>query len=397
MSINLDEIHNYKGMYSNKWSFCREKTGEEDVLAMWIADMDFETAPAIKKVMLERAQTAIYGYAATNAEYDAAVIGWFTKRHGWKFTPDQILQTPGVVSALTIGVQAFSADGDGVLILTPVYHPFFRLIRHTKRKLVESALVETAGGYAVDFEDFEKKIIEQKPKVFILCNPHNPVGKVFSREELLQLGEICLRHKVIILSDEIHSDIVYRDAKHVPLATVAESIAQNTVVCTALSKTFNIAGLQNSNIIIPNPALRERFQAMQAYFGYPHISLFPVPVTIAAYQKGEGWLDEVLQYIEKNRDFALEYIKRNLPELKVFKPQGTYFLWLDFRAYGLTKEELEAFLLHEAKVWFNQGYIFGREGEGFARMNIACPRSLVEKALLRIKAATLNLKKRNVK
>lgn len=391
--MNLDKIYNYEDLYSQKWVFRKEITGEADILPMWIADMDFETAPAIKRAIAKRADTGIYGYAEVPQVYDKAIIDWFAKRHHWKIEKEQIVQTPGVVSALTIGVHAFSEIGDAIIVLTPVYHPFFRLIRNSRRKILESRLIETDHGYVVDFEDFEKKIIEHQPKVFILCNPHNPIGKVYTKNELQRLGEICLHHNVIIISDEIHCDIIFSENLHIPLASVSDEIAQNTVVCTALSKTFNIAGLQNSNIIIPNKDIRKKYTKTSAYFGYPHISLFPVAATIAGYTEGEAWLDEVLTYIEANRDYALDYIGTYLPQVHVHKPDGTYFLWLDFRDYGWTKEQLEDFLLHKAKVWFNQGYIYGSPGEGFARANIACPREILEKALLQITEALSNLTK----
>lgn len=392
--LNLDKQYNYDELYSNKWSYREEKTGEKDILPLWVADMDFETVPEIRQAIEKRASVGIYGYSSTTKEYDAAVCSWFLRRHGWALEPQQIVQTPGVVSALTIGVQTFSQEGDGILILTPVYHPFYRLIKNTKRKVIASPLRETEAGFAVDFADFEEKIKVHRPKVCILCNPHNPVGKVFSREELQTLAELCLRYQVLILSDEIHCDIIYPDHKHIPLATLSDEIAQNAIICTALSKTFNIAGLQNSNIIIPNPELRRRFKETMAYFGYPHISLFPVPVTIAAYTHGDAWLEEVLSYIQANRDYSLQYIKEHLPGLRAHKPQGTYFLWVDFRSLGFTNEELEDFLLHKAKVWFNQGYIFGEEGAGFVRINLACSKALLTQAWVQIKTALADFTKK---
>lgn len=389
--IKLEQEHNFDGLLSNKWNFRKESVGREDVIPMWVADMDFETAPAVQEALVERAERGIYGYARVTKEYNDAVIGWFEKRHQWTIQPEWLVNTPGVVTALYIGVQAFSQLGDYILIQTPIYHPFFRVIHKTKRKVLENPLVKTQNGYEIDFADFEQKIIAYKPKVFILCNPHNPLGKVYTREELTRLGEICINYNVQIIVDEIHCDIVYSGAKHISFATLGEQFANHAVICTAPSKTFNLAGLRNSNIVIPNVELRDNFKEVLEFVGIPKPSLFPLIATQAAYEKGEEWLDQVLAYIEENRDYATDRIGKNLPKLTVNHPDGTYFLWVDFNAYGLSKEELEKFLIDEAGVWFNQGYIFGTQGEGFVRINIACPKSLLEKALAQIETAIKKL------
>lgn len=390
--IDFDHVNDFDGLLSNKWNFRKDRVGREDVIAMWVADMDFETSPAIQKAIAKRAKRGIYGYAAVTDAYLNAVTAWFKKRHNWTIDPASVKQTPGVITAIHLAVLALSEVDDFVLIQTPVYHPFFRVIKNTKRRVLENPLIRTETGYEVDFKDFEQKIIEFKPKVFILCNPHNPIGKVYKKDDLLKLGQICLQHDVKMIVDEIHCDLVYSEAKHISFATLGEQFAKQAIICTAPSKSFNLAGIRNSNIVIPDEALREKFQAVYDYVGIPKPSLFPLIATQAAYEKGEEWFDHVLAYIEENRNYALEKIAEKLPELKVNKPEGTYFLWVDFNAYGLSKEALEKFLIEEAGLWFNQGYIFGVQGEGFARINIACPRKTLKQALKQLENALRNLK-----
>jgi cystathionine beta-lyase len=390
--IDFDEEHDFDGLISNKWNFRKERVGRDDVIAMWVADMDFETSPAIQKAIVKRAKRGIYGYAAVTEEYTNAVIGWFQKRHQWTIAPESIKQTPGVITAIHLGIQALSELNDFILIQTPVYHPFFRVIKQTKRQVLENPFIRTEKGYEIDFEDFKQKIIEYKPKVFILCNPHNPIGKVYRKEELIKLGEICLQYDVKMIVDEIHCDLVYSAAKHIPFGTLGDAFARNAIICTAPSKSFNLAGIRNSNIIIPDEELRAKFQAVYDFVGIPKPSLFPLVATQAAYEKGEEWFDQVIAYIQQNRDYAIERIEKNLSKLKVNHPEGTYFLWVDFSDYGLTKEELEKFLIDKAGVWFNQGYIFGSQGIGFVRINIACPRKTLKRALKQLEDALNELK-----
>ena len=385
--VNFAIEHDFTGLLSNKWNFRQERVGREDVIPMWVADMDFETAPAIKAALVKRAEAGIYGYAAVSKEYTQAVIAWFAKRHHWNIQPEMIKQTPGVITAIHIAIQALSQVGDFILIQTPVYHPFFRVIKHTQRQVLENPLINTDAGYEIDFADFETKILEKKPKLFLFCNPQNPVGKVYTKEELVKLSEICLKYDVKMLVDEIHCDLVYSNVEHIPFGTLADKFVERAIICTAASKSFNIAGLRNSNIVILNKIIRDKFQKTHEFFGIPKPSLFPLIATQTAYEQGEEWLDELRDYIEQNRDYALEYIKKHLPKLKVNKPEGTYFLWVDFNAYGFSKEELEDFLIKKAGVWFNQGYTFGTQGTGFARINLACPKSLLEKALHQIEQA----------
>lgn len=385
--FDFDKKENFTGLLSRKWEFSKALTGREDLLPLWIADMDFQTVPEVTDALIKRAQAGIFGYAGVTAGYTEAVQAWFKKRHGWQIEPAEIVQVTGVVTALHAALHAFSDEGDCILLQTPVYHPFFRTVKETKRRIVENPLIRTADGYAIDFADFAAKLEKYQPKIFILCNPQNPTGRVYTKDELQKLGEACLKHNTLVVADEIHSDIILGEKKHVPFMTISDALADNAIACTAPSKTFNLAGLKNSNIIIKNATLRQKFKETLAYLGLPQPNLFPLVAGEAAYKYGEAWLDAVLNYIRDNRDYALGEIKKRLPDVWAAKPDGTYFLWLDFSKYGFDKESLEKFMLDEAKLWFNQGYIFGKLGEGFVRVNIACRRALLEDAIARLEGA----------
>lgn len=385
--FDFDTEYDFRDMMSKKWSFREELGGSKDAIPMWIADMDFKTAPAIIEAMEKRASSGIYGYTGIPREYIDAVTSWYKAEHGWSIQPSSIVSITGIVPALHVAVAAFTQEEDAILLQTPVYHPFYRVAKKMHRCIVENPMRRKENSYEIDFADLENQLKTKHPKLMFLCNPQNPVGKTFSKEELVKIGRLCLENSVITIVDEIHSDIVYSDACHIPYGTLAPELVENAVICTAPSKTFNIAGLRNSNIVIPSPKLRKAFVEAKEYFGYPGVGPFPLIACEAGYREGKKWKDAAIRYIEENRDKAIAFFKRELPQIAVHKPQGTYFLWLDFRQLGLDKEELEQFLLHKAKVWFNQGYIFGREGQGFARMNIACPRSILRQALCQIKTA----------
>lgn len=372
---------------SAKWNFIKESVGVEDALPMWVADMDFETVPEVKAALLARAQHGIYGYTARSDGYYQALIDWNLKRHGWQVDKKWITHSSGVVNALFTAVRVFAKPGDGVLIQPPVYPPFYRAISKNDCEAVLNPLKLEEGRYSPDLADFADKVGSGRVKLFILCNPHNPVGTVFTEEELRTMGELCLRHGVIVISDEIHSDLLFKPHRHVPFASISKAFAQNSVVCTAPSKTFNLAGLSTSNIIIPNDELRRRYDEVSEQVAQKSFNLFGAAACEAAYRHGEEWLDQLISYIDGNRKYAVEFIEARLPQLKVYYPEGTYFLWLDCRSLGLGNQELEKFLLREAKLWFNQGYTFGKEGEGFVRINIGCQRSTVEEALKRLENA----------
>lgn len=390
--MDFDVENDFSDLVSKKWNFRTENVGTEDVIPMWIADMDFQTAPAVRDAVLKRAAAGIYGYAAVPQAYNDALVKWFATRHNWQIDPTTVLQIPGIVPALHIAAEAFTKEGDAILLQTPVYHPFYRVCNNMRRRIVENPLLSQATHYEIDWSDLENKLQTEQPKIMFICNPHNPTGKVFTKEELARMGRLCLKYKVITVVDEIHCDIVYSDAAFTSYATIAPELTANAIICTAPSKTFNIAGMRNSNIVIPDEALRSRFVQAKEYFGYPNPGPFPLIACTAAYTEGADWQDEVMRYLQGNRDFALAFLQKNLPKVAVHKPQGTYFLWLDFNEYHFTDAALEKFLLQDAKLWLNQGHIFGAKGSGFARMNIACPRPLLQKALEQL-AAALNNKK----
>lgn len=388
--MDFDEQYEFDGLLSAKWNFRTANVGTEDVIPMWVADMDFQTEPKVKEALVKRAEAGIYGYAKVPQEYFDAVIRWFQLRHNWTISQESIVQVPGVVSALHIAVEAFTKPGDGVLLQTPIYHPFYRVCNNMGRRIVSNPLIRKENGYEVDWLDLEDKLRTEKPKAIILCNPHNPTGKIFTKTELERIGRLCLQYGVLTIVDEIHCDIVYDDSQFTSYATIAAELTDNALICTAPSKTFNIAGLRNSNIIIPNESIRNDFTKAKDYFGYPGAGPFPLIACIAAYTEGARWQDEVMVYLKENRDFALDYIHENIPKLSVHKPDGTYFLWIDFNAYHFTQEELETFLIEKAGIWVNQGYIFGDAGVGFGRMNIACPRALLTTALEQLARALAN-------
>ena len=391
IKYNFDEVTSRQNTGCLKYDFAVQRGRPADVLPFWVADMDFPIAREIQEALLERCQHAIFGYSESDDAYFAAVHDWYAKHFGWETQQEWLTKTPGVVFALAAAVRAFTKPGDGVLINQPVYYPFSEVIKDNKRKLINSPLVLKDGKYSIDFADLEKKIVEHKVKLYILCSPHNPVGRIWSREELRKLGDICLAHDVLIVSDEIHSDFVWGDNKHTVFSSLGAEYAQNCIVCTAPSKTFNIAGLQVSNIFIPNTKLRRAFQHEVAAAGYSQLNTLGLVACEAAYRYGEDWLAQVKAYIEANIHFLSTYLAENLPQLKLLAPQGTYLVWLDCSALGLTAEEREQWLLHKAHLWLDGGGIFGPEGQAFERINIACPRSTLLQGLEQLKRAVDDL------
>jgi cystathionine beta-lyase len=358
---------------------------------MWVADMDFPCPQPVVEALVERARHGIYGYTAKTATYDQAVIDWMERRHGWTIAPEWICLTPGVVPALNLLVRAFVAPGENVLIQPPVYHPFFHAIQNNDAGLVSNPLIYENGRYRMDYADLEEKARDPELKMVILCSPHNPVGRVWTEEELVRFGEIFLENDLLVVSDEIHGDLIYQGYTFTPFAGISQEFARNTVVCTAASKTFNLAGLHMSNIVIPNDALRSRFQKTLKATGLGWAGTFGVVAIEAAYNHGDEWLEQVLDYIEGNLRFLEGYVARHIPRISVVEPQGTYLAWLDCRRLGLDKRGLGGFMFDEARVYMNEGYVFGPEGEGFMRMNLACPRAILVEALERIKDAVEGL------
>lgn len=359
--------------------------GENAILPMWVADMDFVAPPAVVEALVARAQHGIFGYTFRTPEYDQSVVNWMHRRHGWDIRPEWLCNTPGVVPALNLLVRTFVPAGGKVIVQPPVYYPFFSAIEHNGASIVRNPLLLQDGRYCMDLRGLEEIARDPLVKMVILCSPHNPVGRVWTRDELVRFGEICLRNNVLVVSDEIHGDLIFPGNKFVPFATLSEEFAQNAIVCTAPSKTFNLAGLKTSNIIIPNARLREQFDHLVHASGLAGMDAFGMVALQAAYNHGEEWLDQLLDYLQSNLRYVQEYLRAHLPEITAIQPEGTYLVWLDCRRLGLSAARLKDLCLEQARVYFDEGCIFGPEGEGFQRMNIACPRSLLAEALDRIR------------
>lgn len=384
---NFDEEIDRRNTNCLKYDFAKERGKQEGILPLWVADMDFRTAPEIIDALVKEAQHGIFGYSEVKDDYFEALYNWFLKHFNWKTEKEWLVKTPGVVFAIAAAVRAFTEEGDGVLLCQPVYYPFMECILDNGRKLVNSQLVYADGNYVVDYEDFEKKIIDNDVKLFLLCSPHNPVGRVWSREELTRIGEICLKHNVLVLSDEIHCDFTYEGYTHTPFASISGAFAQNSIVCTAPSKTFNLAGLQVSNIFIADKEKRKRFKKAVDAAGYSQLNVMGLVAAKAAYTYGEEWLCELKEYLAGNLSFVRDFVRDNLPQITLIEPQGTYLVWLDFHSLNLTLSQLEKLVSEKANLWLDGGFIFGKETEQFQRINIACTRKTLRQALDRLKAA----------
>lgn len=385
MTYDFDRITDRAHTCAIKYDLAKKRGVPEDAVSLWVADMDFPTAPCVREAIKERAEHGIFGYSRPDERYYSALRNWYKTRHNYEIQDDWVVNSPGVVFAFATAIRAFTKEGDAVLIQKPVYYPFFQTIEAQKRRVVSNSLVLENGKYKIDFDDFEKKIVSENVKVFLLCSPHNPGGRVWTREELLKMSGICLAHNVLVVSDEIHCDILFENNRHTVFASLSEEAAQNSIICTAASKSFNLAGLQFSNIIIPNPSLRREFLAEMDRAGYCEPSIMGLVATTAAYKDGGEWFDQVLDYIWKNILFAEKYIEENCPKIKAYKPEGTYLLWLDFSAFTeLSDKQINNLIVNKAKVWLDRGAMFGKEGEKFQRINCATPRKILESALERI-------------
>ncbi len=393
---------------SIKWNFIQDELNpstifktnifneENGVLPMWVADMDFLCPPEVVESLIARAKHGIYGYTARSAAYNISILNWMKKRHSWNICEEWLCVSPGVVPALNMLINSFAMPGDGVLVQTPVYYPFFRAVENNGRKVVDvPLLLDDSGNYRMDYDSIESKISDGTVKLAILCNPHNPVGRVWKKEELLRFAEICLKNKVTIISDEIHADLTYKNCKFTPLASLSKEIANITVTCTSASKTFNIAGLHNANIIISSPELRKKYMAVLSANGLFGMNIFGMIATEIAYSKCEQWLDELLDYLHGNLVFLKEFIAVNIPAINVIEPEGTYLVWLDLRKLTFSALEQRRFILNKAKLFLDEGYIFGKAGVGFTRMNIGCPRMILEKALVNLANAVNSLQETN--
>lgn len=386
-NLNFDRVIDRKNTNSLKYDFAVRRGKPADVLPLWVADMDFPTSSYIQDALIRQAEHGIYGYSEPGESYFEAVSGWMRKRHGWEVRPEWLIKTPGVVFALAMAVRAFTNVGEAVLIQQPVYYPFSGVILDNKRKVINNPLVLTKdGSYEMDVRDFEEKIIKENVRLFFLCNPHNPVGRVWSRQELERIGDICCKHNVIVVSDEIHSDFVWK-GKHQVFAELKEEYRKITITCTAPSKTFNIAGLQTSNIFIADTRLRHMFKKQIDASGYCELNAAGIAACEAAYRYGEEWYQAVSKYIRGNIDYIQEYLREKIPEVKMRAPEGTYLVWLDFRGLGLSEKELEDLIVHKAGLWLDGGTMFGDNGQGFQRVNAACPRITLEAALKKLEEA----------
>jgi cysteine-S-conjugate beta-lyase len=390
MEYNFDQLIDRSNTDCEKWDGLKERFNVEDVISMWVADTDFQSPQPVIDALKQRAEHGVYGYTQRSNSYFESIVNWLEKRHDWKIDKKWISHSPGIIPALTFIITTFTKPGDGVLIQPPVYHHFDRIIKAQDRRVLNNPLKLEDGRYSMDFEDLEKKI-DENVKMLILCNPHNPVGRVWSREELTRLGEICIKNNILVVSDEIHFDLVYKDYKHTPFASISEEFSRHSITCIAPGKTFNVAGLQTSSVIISNDAIREAFNLTMNNFSLGSPNVFGITALEAAYRYGEEWLEQLMSYLQGNLDFLVKFFAENIPEIKVIQPEGTYLVWLDCRELGFSVDELDRFMLVQARVAMNEGYTFGENGEGFMRMNIGCPRSIVEKSLHQIQQAVNGL------
>lgn len=383
-NLDFDKLIDRNGTKCLKYDFAVQRGLPQDVLPLWVADMDFKISSYIEDALLEQATHGIYGYTEVDDRYFEAVNNWIEKHYDWKVEKRWFHKSPGIVYAIATAVKAYTKAGDAVLIQQPVYYPFSEVIADNGRRIVSNDLVNDGSGYYhIDFEDFERKIVEENVKLFLLCNPHNPVGRVWDKDELIKLGEVCKKHGVIVFSDEIHADFVW-EKKHLSFASLRPDFEEFTVVATAPSKTFNIAGLQVSNLFIPNGDLYKKFHHEYNASGYSQLNAAGIIAGQAAYENGEEWYEAVKVYIKSNIDFAVDYIEKNIPGAKLQRPEGTYLIWIDFSELGLSNKELNDLIIHKAKLWLDSGEIFGKTGNGFQRINVACPRKTLEEALSRI-------------
>lgn len=388
----FDEIIDRKHNNCLKYDFAAQRGKPEGLLPLWIADMDFRVAQPIIEALSKACQHGIFGYSESTHNYFTAIQQWYQSRHQWCPQEDWLVKAPGAVYAMAVAIRTLTQKGDCVIIQTPVYPPFFETVLDNGRTLITNPLIYEDGQYKMDLADFEAKIIRHKIKLFLFCSPHNPVGRVWTAAELKDLADICLKHQVVILSDELHSDFVYPGHTHHVLAKLDPAYEDITITCTAPSKTFNIAGMQVANIFIANPQLRSTFQKEYAASGYSQLNALGLVACEAAYKEGAPWLDDLLVYLQENLSFVRQFLANNLPQIRLVEPQGTFLLWLDCHGLGLkNQKELDDFITYKAGLWLNSGTSFGPEGLQFQRLNMACPRATLEKALVRLEQAAHTL------
>lgn len=403
MNYNFDQRINRNGTNSYKWDYVKRDGAvvpwdetdagrhEKPVLPLWVADMDFPCPQPVVDAVTEIARMGVYGYAFPPPSYYDSVVRWMKRRHGWTVDPDTICFTPGIVPALHMLVSAYTKPGDKVLVQPPVYYPFFNAIENLQTRPALNPLRYENGRYYMDFEDLEAQCADPGVKLAILCSPHNPVGRIWSADELCRFGRICMDNDVLVVSDEIHCDLILGDHTFTAYATLGPEYEERSIICTSPSKTFNLAALQASNMMIPDADLRETFQQTVRSAGIFTLNPFGIAAVEAAYDHGEEWLEQLLAYLEGNFRFLESFFRERLPRIKVIETEGTYLVWVDFTSLGLDKDALQRLMMEEARVFLDEGYIFGAEGEGFERINIACPRSVLAEALERIESAVAGL------
>lgn len=381
MNYNFDEIINRNGTACEKWDpqYLQDRFGTTDIIPMWVADLDFRSPPTVMDALQKRIEHGVFGYTFRDKKYFDAVTSWVAKRHNWALQPEWIEHSPGVVPAIALLIRALTSPKDKIVIQSPVYHHFAKAIHSSERSLVDSPLVYKNGTYEIDYQAFEEVI--KDAKLFILCNPHNPVGRVWTKDELTKVGEICLKYHVPVISDEIHCDMIFAPNKFTAFASISEVFANHSITCMSPSKTFNLQGMQMSTVIIPNAQIRQKYTTILNSLVLGN----PTPMGLVAlesvYNTGEDWLDAVLAYLKENVEYTVNFFEKNIPEIKVTKPEGTYMLWLNCQGLNMNREQLDKFMLYEAKIAMNEGHIFGENGSGFMRMNIGCSRILLKQAL----------------
>jgi cystathionine beta-lyase len=387
LEFDFDVVIDRVNTNSLKYDFARERGKPEGLLPLWVADMDFRIAPGIADAVRKTADHGIYGYTEVKQPYYDALSGWFESRFDYAIPREYVMKTPGIVFALALAVRAFTNRGDAVLIQKPVYYPFPEVIEANGREIVSNSLVLRDGRYEIDFDDFERKIADNHIKLFLFCSPHNPVGRVWTREELLKIGEITAKHGCLVVSDEIHCDFVLPGHRHYIYSSLSVEMAQNSIICLTPTKSFNIAGLQVGNLIIPNADIKQKMKSELDKTGYSQLNTVTLAAGQAAYETGGEWFDAVWRYILQNLNYVRDFLRENLPGIKLIEPEGTYLLWLDCRECGVEPEKLDSFITEKARLWTDDGCVFGPEGRGFQRINIACPRATIVQAMTQLKEA----------
>ncbi len=395
MKYDFDRVINRKGTASLKWDGTKSIFGRDDILPLWVADMDFQVAKPITDAIKKRVEHGIFGYTTEWESLKEAVAERVKRKYAWEIKPEWIVFTPGVVSAVSTAVKAFTHTGDEVILQTPAYYPFYWAIQKNGCIVSDNPLKFENGRYKMDFENLASKFLPHddikhtpsRVKAAILCSPHNPTGRVWTKKELEKFGEIVSENGAIVISDEIHCEIVYDGHKHTPFASISKEFEQNSITCMSPSKTFNLAGLAASSIIIPNDSIRKKFLEATEDRIMGSVNVLGLVAMEAAYRYGDEWLNQMLTYLKGNLEFLKKYVKERIPQIKVVEPEGTYLVWMNFRALGMNKKELHDFLINKARVGLDDGYFFGKNGEGFERINIACPRSVLKEALMRIEKA----------